>query len=238
MTATDDVLSAEAIEFLHLLQREFGAERTERLAQRQTRAERLRSGEIPDFLDETLSVREADWTVPPAPHDLVDRRVEITGPTDRKMVINALNSGARVFLSDFEDANSPTWENIINGQRNLSDAIDRTIELETPEKKYKLKDEVATLMVRPRGWHLLERHFKVDGEQISSSLFDFGLYLFRNHGKLRAAGTGPYFYLPKLESRHEAGLWMMTTQKHVNSSSGWRFQRTSLSSSRCQRTRS
>ena len=131
-------------------------------------------------------MREGDWRVPPAPADLTDRRVEITGPTDRKMVINALNSGARVFMSDFEDANSPTWENMIDGQRNLSDAIDRTIRLQTPEKVYELNDEVATLLVRPRGWHLVERHFEVDGAPMSASLFDFGLYLLRNHERLKA----------------------------------------------------
>jgi len=168
---------------------------------------RLRDGELPDFLLQTAAVREGDWSVVPAPADLRDRRVEITGPTDRKMVINALNSGARVFMSDFEDSNSPTWENMIDGQRNLSDAIARTISLKTPEKSYTLNDEVATLLVRPRGWHLLERHFEVDGQPISASLFDFGLYLLRNHDALRAAGSGPYFYLPKLESHLEARLW-------------------------------
>jgi malate synthase len=204
---TDDVLTPEATEFLSLLQRELGGEREELLAERQRRAERLRGGELPDFLEETRSVREGDWRVPPAPPDLADRRVEITGPTDRKMVINALNSGARVFMSDFEDANSPTWENMIEGQCNLSAAIDRTIRLDTGEKVYELNDETATLLVRPRGWHLVERHFEVDGKPISGSLFDFGLYLLRNHERLRAAGTGPYFYLPKLESHREARLW-------------------------------
>jgi malate synthase len=204
---TDDVLTDEAREFLQLLQREFGGEREELLAARHARAERLRDGELPDFLDETRSVREGDWRVPPAPSDLEDRRVEITGPTDRKMVINALNSGAKVFMTDFEDSNAPTWENMVDGQRNLSDAIDRTIRLDTGEKVYELKDEVATLLVRPRGWHLVERHFDVDGKPMSGSLFDFGLYLFRNHERLRAAGTGPYLYLPKLESHREARLW-------------------------------
>jgi malate synthase len=204
---TDDVLTAEASEFLHLLQREFGGEREELLAARHARARRLRDGELPDFLDETRSVREGDWRVPPAPPDLQDRRVEITGPTDRKMVINALNSGARVFMTDFEDSNAPTWENMIEGQRNLSDAIDRTIRLDTGEKVYELKDEVAVLLVRPRGWHLVERHFEVDGKPMSGSLFDFGLYLLRNYERLRAAGTGPYLYLPKLESYREGRLW-------------------------------
>jgi malate synthase len=203
----NDVLTPEAIEFLHLLQRELGAEREELLAERQRRAQRLREGELPDFLAETEQVRDGDWRVPPAPPDLADRRVEITGPTDRKMVINALNSGAKVFMADFEDANSPTWENMIDGQRNLSAAIDRTIRLEQGEKVYELKEEIATLLVRPRGWHLVERHFEVDGKPMSGSLFDFGLYLFRNHERLKQAGTGPYFYLPKLESHREARLW-------------------------------
>ena len=207
MTETNDVLTADAVEFLHLLQRAVGAEREELLAARQRRAQRLRDGELPDFLAETRAVRAGDWRVRPAPPDLADRRVEITGPTDRKMVINALNSGAKVFMADFEDANSPTWENVVSGQRNLSEAIDRTIRLETPDKTYALNDEVATLLVRPRGWHLVERHFPVDGSPISGSLFDFGLYLFRNHARLAAAGTGPYFYLPKLESHREARLW-------------------------------
>ena len=204
---TDDVLTPEATEFLHLLAREFAGEREELLAARHARARRLRDGELPDFLPATAGVRDGAWTVAPAPRDLADRRVEITGPTDRKMVINALNSGARVFMSDFEDSNSPTWENMIDGQRNLTDAIARTISLQTPEKSYTLNEEVATLLVRPRGWHLLERHFEVDGQPISASLFDFGLYLLRNHGQLKEAGSGPYFYLPKLESHLEARLW-------------------------------
>ena len=205
--ASDDVLSGEGVEFLHLLAREFGAQRAELLAARQTRAQALRDGELPGFLDATASVRAANWRVPPAPADLADRRVEITGPTERKMVINALNSGARVFMADFEDSNSPTWENMLDGQRNLTDAIARTIALQTPEKTYELNDSVATLLVRPRGWHLSERHFEVDGEPISASLFDFGLYLLRNHEALAALGSGPYFYLPKLESHLEARLW-------------------------------
>jgi len=204
---TDDVLTAEAVEFLHVLQRGLGEGREEILAARAARATRLRDGELPDFLDETRAVREGDWRVPPAPADLTDRRVEITGPTDRKMVINALNSGAKVFMTDFEDANSPTWENMIEGQRNLSEAIDRTIRLEQGEKIYELNDEPATLVVRPRGWHMVERSFEVDGAPISASLFDFGLYLLRNRDRLERAGTGPYFYLPKLESHREARLW-------------------------------
>jgi len=204
---TDDVLTAEAVEFLHVLAREFGGEREELLAARAARAARLADGELPGFLDATRAVRDGDWRVPAAPADLADRRVEITGPTDRKMVINALNSGARVFMADFEDANSPTWENMIDGQRNLSDAIARTIRLETPERVYELGERPATLLVRPRGWHLLERHFEVDGKPMSGSLFDFGLYLLRNHAALAQIGSGPYLYLPKLESHLEARLW-------------------------------
>ena len=203
----DDVLTPEAVEFLHLLARGFEGERRELLAARVERARRLRAGELPAFLGETAGVREGDWRVRPAPADLVDRRVEITGPTDRKMVINALNSGARVFMADFEDSNSPTWENMLDGQRNVSDAIARTIRLDTAEKTYELNDRVATLLVRPRGWHLTERHLLIDGAPISASLFDFGLYLLRNHAALEQIGSGPYLYLPKLESHLEARLW-------------------------------
>ena len=202
-----DVLDNGAVEFIELLQREFGPRREELLAARAARARRLRDGDLPDFLEQTRAIREGSWSVPSAPVDLTDRRVEITGPTDRKMVINALNSGAKVFMADFEDANSPTWENMVDGQRNLSAAIDRTIRLETPEKTYALNDTVATLVVRPRGWHLEERHFEVDGTPVSGSLFDFALYVLRNHARLAAIGSGPYFYLPKLESHLEARLW-------------------------------
>jgi malate synthase len=205
--SANDVLTPEAVEFLRLLHREVAAGREEILAARAARALRLRRGELPTFIDETRGVREGDWRVPVAPADLTDRRVEITGPTDRKMVINALNCGAKVFMTDFEDANSPTWENMIDGQRNLSDALDRTIRLEQGEKTYELNDRVATLIVRPRGWHLVERNFTVDDEPMSASLFDFGLYLLRNHERLKALGSGPYFYLPKLESHREARLW-------------------------------
>jgi malate synthase len=205
--STDDVLTSEAAEFVRLLQREFAPEREELLAARTARAARLRAGELPTFLEETRATREGSWSVPIAPADLTDRRVEITGPTDRKMVINALNSGAKVFMADFEDANSPTWQNMVDGQRNLSAAIDRTITLRTAEKTYSLNDEVATLVVRPRGWHLLERHFELDRKPVSGSLFDFGLYVLRNHERLRAGGSAPYFYLPKLESHREARLW-------------------------------
>jgi malate synthase len=197
-----DVLTPEAVEFLTDLQREFGPRREELLARRRERASRLRDGELPDFLPETASTREGDWQVASFPDEIADRRVEITGPVDRKMVINALNSGAKVFMADFEDANSPTWENCIEGQRNLTDALERTISLDTGEKQYRLNDEVAVLFVRPRGWHLVERHFDVDGRPISGSLFDFGLYFLRNHRR-----NGRYFYLPKLESHLEARLW-------------------------------
>ena len=199
---TSDVLVPEAVEFLTDLQREFGVQREELLASRLQRAKRLREGELPDFLPETSVVRESDWLIAPFPDEIADRRVEITGPVDRKMVINALNSGARVFMADFEDANSPTWDNMLQGQRNLSEALDRTLELDTPQKSYRLNAEVATLFVRPRGWHLVERHFTVDGEPMSGSLFDLGLYLHRNHAR-----NGRYFYLPKLESHLEARLW-------------------------------
>jgi malate synthase len=203
----DDVLDGEAVEFLTLLEREFRGAREELLAARAACAARLRDGELPSFLEQTRPVREGDWRVRQAPADLADRRVEITGPTDRKMVINALNSGARVFMADFEDSNSPTWENMVAGQRNLTDAIARTIRLQTPEKTYELGERVATLLVRPRGWHLLERHFEVDGRPMAGGLFDFGLYLLRNHRALAEIGSGPYLYLPKLESHREAELW-------------------------------
>jgi malate synthase len=203
----DEVLTAEAIEFVAELERRFGSRRRELLEARAERQQRLDAGELPDFLAETREVRESDWTIDPVPAGLQDRRVEITGPTDRKMVINALNSGANMFMADFEDANSPTWANMVEGQANLVDAIERTIELETPEKTYRLNDETATLLVRPRGWHLPERHFQVDGEPVSGSLFDFGLYVFHNGKRLLDRGAGPWFYLPKLESHLEARLW-------------------------------
>ena len=199
---TDDVLTSDAVEFLTELEREFRDRRAELLARRAERLARLAHGELPDFLAETASVREGDWRIASFPAEIADRRVEITGPVDRKMVINALNSGARVFMADFEDANSPTWENCIEGQRNLTDALDRTISLDTGEKRYALNDEVAVLFVRPRGWHLEERHFEVDDAPMSASLFDFGLYFLRNHTR-----NGRYLYLPKLESHLEARLW-------------------------------
>ena len=202
-----EILSDDAIEFVAELERRFGARRCELLEARTERQERLDAGELPDFLAETREIRESDWTIEPVPAGLQDRRVEITGPTDRKMVINALNSGARMFMADFEDANSPTWSNMVEGQANLVDAIDRTIELETPDKTYRLNGETATLLVRPRGWHLPERHFQVDGEPVSGSLFDFGLYVFHNGKRLLERGAGPWLYLPKLESHLEARLW-------------------------------
>jgi malate synthase len=203
-----DVLTPDLLDFLAALQRQFNGRRLELLAKRSLRQEHIRSGELPDFLEETRFVREdRAWRVAEAPPDLLDRRCEITGPVDRKMVINALNSGARVFMADFEDANSPTWTNNVEGHENLTDAIERTISLDTGEKSYRLNDEVATLLVRPRGWHLHERHVCIDGEPISASLFDFGVYFFRNAQRLIDRGTGPYFYLPKLESHLEARLW-------------------------------
>jgi malate synthase len=202
------VLTAEALELVAELQRELGGRRTELLRARAERQGRISAGELPGFLEETRDVREGDWRVAPAPADLQDRRVEITGPAgDRKMVINAFNSGARMYMADFEDANSPTWENVVGGQQNLTDAIERTISVETPEKTYELKEEIAVLLVRPRGWHLLEQHVEVDGEPVSASFFDFGVYLQRNAERLLERGSGPYFYLPKLESHREARLW-------------------------------
>jgi malate synthase len=203
----EEVLTREALSFAADLHRKFDPTRRELLKRRAERQARLDAGERPGFLAETQEVRESAWEVAPAPEDLRDRRVEITGPVERKMMINAFNSGARCFMADFEDANSPTWENCVQGQANLVDAIERSIELETPDKTYRLGDEVATLIVRPRGWHLPERHVLVDDRPISASLFDFGLYLFHNAERLAASGTGPYFYLPKLESHVEARLW-------------------------------
>jgi len=200
--ADQDVLSEEALAFVERLHRELNPERERLLALRQER-----KGKRPDFLEETRHIREDDWRVTEAPADLQDRRVEITGPVERKMMINALNSGARVFMGDFEDACSPTWKNVIDGQRNVADAVRRRISLDTPEKSYRLNDEIATLVIRPRGWHLVERHVLVDGQPISASLFDFGLTVFRNAREQLERGTGPYFYLPKLESHLEARLW-------------------------------
>src|ERR1700736_1422884 len=203
-----EVLTPDALEFVARLQRELRGRRLDLLSSRDAPQVRLDAGESPTFLTATQSVRESDWMVAPAPADLRDRRVEITGPTDRKMLINALNSGARVFMADFEDANSPTWANLVEGQVNLIDAIERTLDFKSPDgKEYRLNDKVATLLVRPRGWHLEERHLEVDGKPVSGSLFDFGLYFFHNAKRLLGKGSGPYFYLPKLESHLEARLW-------------------------------
>src|SRR5467141_2981735 len=203
-----EVLTPEALAFVGRLQREFGERRLDLMRKRDERQARLDSGELPQFLAETKSVRDSEWKVAKAPWDLEDRRVEITGPTDRKMLINALNSGARVFMADFEDANSPTWSNLVDGQVNLIDAIERRLTFTSPEgKEYRLNEKVATLLVRPRGWHLDERHVVLGGKPVSGSLFDFGLYFFHNAKRLLGKGSGPYFYLPKLESHLEARLW-------------------------------
>ena len=203
-----DILTPESQAFLSKLAAEFEPRRQELLAQRRTVQEEIDHGKLPDFLSETAEIRERDWKVAPIPKDLLDRRVEITGPVDRKMIINALNSGASVFMADFEDSNSPTWSNNIEGQQNLRDAIRGTIAYVSPEgKQYQLASNLATLMVRPRGWHLEEKHFLVDEKPISASLFDFGLFFFHNAATLLSKGTGPYFYLPKLENHLEARLW-------------------------------
>jgi len=203
------ILSPEALTFVVELQRRFGARIAERLAARVARQARFDAGERPDFLPETASVRAGDWTVAPLPADLLDRRVEITGPVDRKMVINALNSGARVFMADFEDSNAPTWDNQLLGQVNLHDAVRRTISYTAPDtgKSYRLVERPAVLFVRPRGLHLPERHLTVDGSPVRGALFDFGLFFFHNAREQVARGTGPYFYLPKLESHLEARIW-------------------------------
>lgn len=203
------ILTEDALNFIIPLHKKFNSRRIELLHARELRQKEIDGGKLPDFLPETKEIREGDWTAAPIPADLQDRRVEITGPVDRKMIINALNSGAKVFMADFEDSNAPTWANCVEGQINLRDAINKTISYSNPEngKSYKLNDKVATLLVRPRGWHLEEKHVLVDGEIMSGSLFDFGLYFFHNAKQLIQNGTGPYFYLPKLESHLEARLW-------------------------------
>lgn len=202
------VLTDDALAFVAGLHREFNERRHELLSLRLKHQEELDVGGEFDFLAETADIRSGEWSVRPAPRDLTDRRCEITGPTNRKMVINALNCGARVFMADFEDSNSPTWTNMIDGQINLMDAIRRQIDFVAETgKSYTLSESPATLMVRPRGWHLNERHLEIDGEPISGSLFDFGLFFFHNAKELVARGSGPYFYLPKLESHLEARLW-------------------------------
>jgi malate synthase len=202
------VLTPDAIEFVAALQREFGPTRRELLEARAKRRARLADGETLSFLEETREIREGDWTVAPAPPDMQQRWVEITGPTDRKLTINALNSGADGFMADFEDANAPTWRNMVDGQLNLRDAIEGTITYDGSDgRHYELVDDPATLLVRPRGWHLPERHLLVGSEPVAGALFDFGLYLFHCAPRLLANGSGPYFYLPKMESHLEARLW-------------------------------
>ncbi len=205
----ETVLTRDALAFLAGLHRRFDARREELLAARVERQKKLDAGEKPDFLAATARIRESDWIVAPLPRDILDRRVEITGPVDRKMIINALNCGANVYMADFEDASTPTWTNMVEGQFNLIDAVRRTIEFVDPttNRAYKLNDKTAVLFVRPRGWHLLEQHMLVDGKPMSGSLFDFGLYFFHNAKEALARGTGPYFYLPKIESHLEARLW-------------------------------
>jgi len=204
----EDILTPAALAFVAELAQRFAPRVATLLEARAQRQQRLDAGEMPDFLAATLAVRESDWRVAPIPADLLDRRVEITGPTDRKMIVNALNSGARVFMADCEDSMAPSWDNVIGGQANLRDAVARRIDFTSPEgKRYALKEQVAVLFVRPRGWHLPEKHLLLEGMPIPGALLDFGLYLFHNHAELAARGTGPYFYLPKLESHREARLW-------------------------------
>ncbi len=202
----EEILTSEAKQFIADLQREIRTRRKELLEKRVKKQASIDQGEMPNFL--FSPIRGASWQVKPVPEDLQQRRVEITGPTDRKMVINALNSGADTFMADFEDSNSPTWKNLLEGQVNLRDAVNKTIEFTNPKgKHYSLKDDIATLLVRTRGWHLSEKHFLVDGEPIAGGIFDFGLYFFHNAHKLIENGSGPYFYLPKLQSHEEAHLW-------------------------------
>jgi malate synthase len=203
-----EILTPEALAFIEKLVRTFGPAHDALLQARIKCQRRLDNGGMLDFLLETATIRQAEWTVAAVPADLADRRVEITGPVDRKMIINALNSGANVFMADFEDSNSPTWHNVMQGQINLRDAVRRTISFTSLEgKQYALKQEIATLMVRPRGWHLIEKHVRLDGVPVSASIFDFGLYFFHNAKTLLERGSGPYFYLPKLQSHLEARLW-------------------------------
>jgi malate synthase len=205
----DRVLTGDAVAFVTRLQRNFEDRRHALIKARAERQKLFDKGVLPDFLPETRAVREGKWTVAPIPADLEDRRVEITGPTDRKMVINALNSGAKVFMTDFEDSNSPTWANMIQGQMNLMDRWANKLDFTDPQtgKSYRLDRKPAVLMVRPRGWHLLEEHMQVDGAAVSGALFDFGLYFFHNAKSALASKSGPYFYLPKMESHREARLW-------------------------------
>lgn len=207
--AGSEILSQQALGFVRELERRFGPTRLRLLEERRARQSRLDSGEPFEFLGGTLQVREGDWRCAPLPEDLLDRRVEITGPVDRKMVINALNAGANVFMADFEDSTAPTWSNVVEGQVNLRDAVARTISYDNPTngKHYELDAEPAVLFVRPRGWHLSEKHVRLDDQAISASLFDFGLFFFHNAQRLVESGSGPYFYLPKIESHLEARLW-------------------------------
>ena len=205
--AFSEILTPEALGFVALLHREFDARRRELLQRRRERQKEFDAGRLPDFLPETRAIRDSDWTIAAQPNDLLDRRVEITGPTDRKMVINALNCGASTFMADFEDANCPTWFNMVDGQVNLRDAVRRTITLQQGDKSYQLNDQVAVILPRPRGWHLDEKHLRVDGAPVAGAIFDFALYFFHNAKALLASGSGPYFYLPKMESHLEARLW-------------------------------
>ncbi len=213
------VLTLPALQLVADLHRAFEPRRQQLLAERMARTRRLDAGERPDFLAATKSVRDGHWTIAPVPADLQCRRVEITGPVERKMIINALNSGADSYMADFEDSNAPNWDNQVAGQINLMDAIRRAITLESGGKSYRLNDKVATLVVRPRGWHLDEKHLKVDGQRVSGGIFDFALYMFHNAKELLARGSGPYFYLPKMESHLEARLWndvFVATQKALD----------------------
>lgn len=203
----EQILTFEALTLVTKLSRAFEARRQELLGARTERAQRLDAGELPDFLPETKHIRDGNWTIAPIPKALECRRVEITGPVERKMVINALNSGADSYMTDFEDSNTPNWDNQITGQINMRDAVRRTISLEQNGKQYRLNDKIATLVVRPRGWHLDEKHVLVDGKRISGGIFDFALFLFHNAKEQLARGAGPYFYLPKMESHLEARLW-------------------------------
>jgi malate synthase len=217
------ILTPEALAFLAKLHRQFEPRRRQLLGRRAERQKEFDAGALPDFLAETAKIRDSQWKVGPQPKDLLDRRVEITGPTDRKMVINALNCGASTFMADFEDANCPTWHNMIDGQINLRDAVRRTIRLEQNGKHYQLNERTAVLIPRPRGWHLDEKHITVDGQPVSGALFDFALFFFHNAKELLARGSGPYFYLPKMESHLEARLWndiFLTAQKETGLSSG------------------
>src|SRR5688500_17317759 len=217
------ILTPEALDFIALLHRRFEPRRQELLARRAARQRQFDAGTLPEFLPETKKIRDAEWQIAPQPRDLLDRRVEITGPTDRKMVINALNCGASTFMADFEDANCPTWHNMIDGQINLRDAVRRTISFQSSPidasgKLYRLNAKTAVLISRPRGWHLDEKHVTVDGKPVSGGIFDFALSFFHNAQELLGRGSGPYFYLPTMESHLEARLWndiFIAAQEHL-----------------------